>query len=227
MKRRTLDIVISIGGAALAGLLVVVALVLTSNANFSKDYVAGQLNEQGITFKAEDQLTPWERQFTEARSGCVITYAGQPVTTGKQAECFANEYIGAHLKDPAANPPAEGRSFSELGTVRRALLTQIAEAEATNDPGLTALQDELAALTAARNTVFQGEMLRGTLLTAYGFSVLGDKAEQGARVAYLAAIVLAVLAAAGFVHAFATPKTRLVGHAEPVRHAEDKRLEHI
>ena len=39
MQRRTLDILFSIGGLALAARLLVLGLVMTSNANFAKDYV--------------------------------------------------------------------------------------------------------------------------------------------------------------------------------------------
>jgi hypothetical protein len=56
--------------------------------------------------------------------------------------------------------------------------------------------------------VFKGETLRGPLLTSYGFSVFGDKARQGATVAYLAAALLALLSIAGFVHALATPRDK-------------------
>ena len=51
MKRRTLDVLFSAGGIALAGLLLVLGLVMTSNANFAKNYVKDQLSQQNITFK--------------------------------------------------------------------------------------------------------------------------------------------------------------------------------
>src|SRR3989304_9369599 len=104
MKRRTLDIILSIGGLGLAGLLVIVAVVLTTEANFSKNYVKDQLSEQKITFTTVDKLAADDKAFTEARTGCVIEYAGQPLTTGKQAECYANEYIGGHLKKKPGGP---------------------------------------------------------------------------------------------------------------------------
>jgi len=49
MKRRTLDILFSTGGAVLAGLLLIVGIVMTSNANFARNYVADQLGNQHIT----------------------------------------------------------------------------------------------------------------------------------------------------------------------------------
>jgi uncharacterized membrane protein SpoIIM required for sporulation len=61
--------------------------------------------------------------------------------------------------------------------------------------------------------VFKGETLRGLLLTSYGFSEFGAKAGQAATVAYLGAGLMFLLAIAGLVHAFVTPKTR--GFAVP------------
>ena len=51
-------------------------------------------------------------------------------------------------------------------------------------------------------------MLRGALLSSYGFSVLGEKAMLGANIALVAAGVLAVLSVAGFIHAFVTPREK-------------------
>ena len=105
MKRRTLDVLFSVGGLALAALLLVLGLVMTSNANFAKSYVKDQLTQQKISFKTADTLTP-----EEAQSACLVKYAGLPLTTGKQAECYANDFIGLHLQSIA-----DGKTYSELG----------------------------------------------------------------------------------------------------------------
>ena len=62
MKRRTLDILFSIGGMAFAALLLVLGLVMSSNANFANTYVTDQLSQQNITFKTADTLTDEEKQ---------------------------------------------------------------------------------------------------------------------------------------------------------------------
>lgn len=197
MKRRTLDIMFSIGGLALAGLLLAVGLVMTSNANFANDYVAAQLSQQNITFKTADTLTAEEKQ-----SACLVQYAGQQLTTGKQAECYANDFIGLHLKSTA-----NGATYADLGGPQSQLRAKVAQAKETNDPALADLQKELDTVTAQRETVFKGETLRGLLLTSYGFSEFGVKAGQAATVSYLAAGLLLLLAIAGLVHAFVVPKT--------------------
>jgi len=219
MKRRTLDILFSVGGLALAVLLLVIGSVMTSNANFAKRYVTDQLKAQKITFKTAATLTDEEK-----KSACVVQYAGQALTTGRQAECYANEFIGLHVKT-AAN----GKTYAELGTDQAALRSQITAAQAANDPQLPALQKQLADLTATRETLFKGETLRGLLLTSFGFSVFGVKGQQVATVAFLAAGLLVLLALAGFVHAFVTPKSK--GFALPesgrLEKKEEKELAHI
>ena len=59
-------------------------------------------------------------------------------------------------------------------------------------------------------TLFQGETLRGLLLTSYGFSIFGERAQQAAWVCFAVALVLFLAAIAGFVHAFTTPKEKTV-----------------
>lgn len=198
MKRRMLDVLFSGGGFALAVLLLVLGLVMTSNANFAKDYVKEQLGQQKITSKTVDTLTDEEK-----RSACLLKYAGQPLLTGKQAECYANEFIGLHVKSTAG-----GLTYAELGDAQTALRTKVAAAQAANDPNLAVLQKQLADMTTQRETLFKGETLRGLLLTSFGFSVFGVKGEQVATVAYTVAAVLALLSIAGFVHALRTPKNQ-------------------
>jgi hypothetical protein len=208
MKRRTLDILFSIGGLAIAGLLLIAGLVLTQNANFANNYVHDQLAQQQIFFKTADTLTAEEKN-----SACLVKYAGQQLTTGKQAECYANEFIGLHLKSTA-----DGKTYAEVGTPQAALRKQVTDAKAANDPNVADLQKQLDTVTAQRETLFKGETLRGLLLTSYGFSEFGAKAAQAAMVAYGAAGLMFLLAIAGFAHAFTTPKDR--GFAVPEKAKE-------
>jgi hypothetical protein len=206
MKRRTLDILFSAGGLVLAVLLLAVGIVMTSNANFAKNYVTTQLSEQNISFTPVDKLSDEEK-----KSACLVQYAGQKLTTGKQAECYANDYIGLHVKSVA-----NGQTYADLGTPQRNLQAKVAAAQKSNDPNLADLQKQLATVTQQRETLFKGETLRGLLLTSYGFSVFGEKAGQAALVSYLAALLLALLSIAGFVHALVTPKSRAFAPTESV-----------
>ncbi len=195
MQRRTLDFLFSIGGMFLAALLLVLGLVMTSNANFARNYVKDQLSEQNIVFKPAEFLKP------EEKAACVVENGGKPLTTGKQAECYANEYIGVHVK-----AVADGKTFADLGTPQRELQAKVDEAETANSADLADLKADLAAITVQRDTLFKGETLRGLLLTSYGFSVFGDKGAQVATVSYIVAALLFLLSIAGLVHAVKTPK---------------------
>jgi hypothetical protein len=197
MNRR--GIIVGATALALAGLLTIGGLVLRGHAEFAETYTTQQLSQEKISFKPADQLSSEEIAFTEARTGCVVTYAGQPLTTGRQAECYANEYLGGHLTYLATRLGMEsvayvdGLTYSELGAVQADLRAKIAEAEAQNDPALAALEDELAAVTTVRTKTFEGAMLRSALLSVYGFSVLGEKATEAYVAAFIAAAVLAGL----------------------------------
>jgi len=210
MKRRTLDVLLSLGGLVLAGLLLVAGLVLTSNANFANNYVTDQLSQQNITFKTADTLTNEEKQ-----QACLATYAGQKLTTGKQAECYANNFIGLHLKSTA-----NGQTYADLGAPQSQLRAQVAQAQTANAANLADLQKQLADVTSQRETVFKGETLRGLLLTSYGFSEFGAKAAQAATVAYLAAGLMLLLSIFGLVHAYVTPKNKAFAAPESARAVE-------
>lgn len=201
MKRRTLDNMFSAGSLSLALLLLVLGLVMTSNASFAKNYVRDQLGQQRITFKTSDALTAEER-----KSDCLGKNAGLALTTGKQAECYANDFIGLHVKSVA-----NGQTYADLGEPQAVLRASVAEAAESNDPTLSDLQDKLTALTNQRETLFKGETLRGLLLTSYGFSVFGVKGGQVAVVSYAVSALLALLAIGGFLHARRTPRDEEFG----------------
>ena len=147
MKRRTLDVLFSAGGLALAGLLLVLGVVMTSNANFAKSYVKDQLSAQKITFKPVATLTDEEK-----KSACLVKYAGKQLTTGKQAECYANEFIGLHVK-AAAN----GLTYAELGVPQTELRDKLAAAQESNDAASVAdLQKQLDEVTGQTRDALQG-----------------------------------------------------------------------
>jgi hypothetical protein len=198
MRRRTLDIVFSVGGLLLALLLVVLGLVMQNQASFAQDYVNGQLTAQKITFTPADKLTAEEKQ-----AACLVENGGAALSTGKQAECYANKYIGVHLSEIN-----NGKTYAETSNESRAAKTKADDATKTNpsDSGNAQLTAQASALAGKTDTLFKGETLRGLLLTSYGFSIFGERAQQAAWVAFGAALVLLLASIAGFVHAFTTPR---------------------
>ncbi len=205
MKRRTLDIIFSVGGVALALLLVVLGFVLKSNADFANSYVHNQLLEQKITFTPVDKLAPAEKA-----SAGLVSNAGLPLASGKQAEIYANDYIAHHLSEVN-----NGKTYSQTSNDARALRAKATAAQKAGAADATTLDEQATALEAQVQTLFRGETLRGLLLTSYGFSIFGDKAMQAAWVAFAAALVLLLASAAGFVHAFRTSKEKAFAPVEP------------
>ena len=108
-------------------------------------------------------------------------YAGQQLTTGAQAEVYADHFIANHLKVIGG-----GKTYAQLS------------AEAIAQP-------KNAALAAQVSTVFKGETLRGLLLNAYAFGTMGMIAGIAAIAAYIAGAVVLILAGLGLMHARRTP----------------------
>jgi hypothetical protein len=190
MKRRTLDIIFAVGGLLVALLILVLGLVLQNQANFAKDYVHNQLAEQKITF------TPANFLKADENNPCLKKYAAKPLATGKQAECYANHYIGVHVA--LIN---NGKTYSETSTDARNLDTQLAAMPDQTTAAAKKLAAQAQDLHGKATTLFQGETLRGLLLTSYGFSIFGDRAQQAADVCFALALVLFLAAIAGFIHA--------------------------
>lgn len=216
MKRRTLDFIFSGGGVLLAILLLVLGLVLADQAAFAEDYVRDQLREQKITFTEEDALTDEEKNWKEG-SKCLTEYAGQLMETGKMAECYANYYIAMHMRRSAASAAVDGQkmgwddeTYATMGPIRTALIAEVNKAKEAGDKAAQeAAQKKLDAATSLRSTFQTGETLRGLLLTTYGFSIFGDRADLAATVCFIIAGLLLVLSIAGFVHAFMTPPDKI------------------
>jgi len=196
MKRKTLDIGMSAGGVLLAALAIILGFVFQANADFATSYVRDQLSDQKISFPAAENLTE-----AEAGVSCLIEYAGTVLDSGKKSECYANEYIGDHLKGIGG-----GETYASLGTPQRELQSQVDAAKKANDSTLVSLEADLAKISGQRETMFKGETLRGLLLTTYGFSVLGEKAALAAMIAFFAAAILLLASGAGFIHALSTQK---------------------
>jgi hypothetical protein len=210
MKRRTLDIIFAGGGLLVAVILVALGFALLTQYTFAQDYVKEELSAQKIVFATADKLTPEETTW-KAGSACLVTYAGQTMETGPQAECYAKYYLAKHMDTSAKNAGFPGATYATLGGIRTDLSAQIAAAKAKSDTtGAADLQKKLDSATSLRTTMQTGETLRGLLLTVYGFSAIGEKAGLAANIIFGLAGLMAVLAVAGFVHAFMTPKEKVV-----------------
>src|SRR5262249_17037760 len=187
MRRRTFDIIVSSVGAVLALVLLAAGALAMWGYSFANNSVRDQLTAQQIYFPpaGSDALKPPEigRYLNQ--------YAGQQLTTGAQAEAYADHFIAVHLKEIAG-----GLTYAQVS------------AKAQADPTNTQLQ-------AQANTLFKGETLRGLLLNAYAFWKVGQIALYAGIAAFAGAAVMLVLTALGYWHLRRVPADREVFAGKP------------
>lgn len=197
----------------IVSLQAVIVIVLASAAafafyegNFVTGYVRDQLTAQQISFPTAAALAADTRSSEYGSE--FKSYAGQQITNGDQARVYANNYIGVHL-----NGVAGGLTYSTLGTKISGLSAQLAAMSKT-DPGYAALQTQITTLNGQRDTLFKGEMLRGTLLNSWGWWTLGVYATYAGIGLLVAA--LAVLGALVFELVIAGRKPEPVKVAQKI-----------
>jgi uncharacterized membrane protein len=180
MRRRTFDALVSTGGLVLAIVLTVAGGLLLWGHNFADSNVKTQLVQQKIDFPDKAGIAA---QKNAEITKYVTPYAGQQVTTGKQAQVFADHYIKVHMEGIA-----DGQTYSEVSGQYLAL-----SASNPDDP-------KVAELAGQRQALFMGETLRGMLLNAYAFWKVGQIALIAAWVSFIGAGLLFLLSALGFWH---------------------------
>jgi branched-subunit amino acid transport protein len=189
ITRRRVDRVLIGFGALAAVVFAVAGGLLLWGHNFSSDYVSRELGSQNITFPDAAALT------AEGRTD-LLSHAGNSVNSGNEAEAYAS-YINGHLQGIA-----DGQTYADLGTPQRAATAAVAAAQDSGASQATIddLQAKATALTAQRTSLFQGETLRGLLLSAYAWSTVGMIAGIAAIAAFVASAVAIVLVVLGMVH---------------------------
>ena len=189
VTRRRIDHVLIGLGAAVTAVLVIAGALLTWGSNFAGDYVSDELTAQNISFPPAESLAE------EGRDD-LVRFAGVQVSTGEHAEAYAS-FIAGHVENIGG-----GLTYAELGGPQRAAQAAVTEAIAEGAPAeeVAALEEEAAAISGQRDTIFRGEILRGTLLNAYAWSTMGRIAGIAANVAFVGAIVMLALVVAGGLH---------------------------
>src|ERR1700722_11914071 len=186
MKRKTFDMVMSAGGGVLVVVLLAAGALGMWGYSFANSNVHNQLAEQQISF-------PPLSAFAQAKPGTEITpgmipylekYAGQQLPTGSEAKGYADHFIAIHLSEM----PYAG-VYSKVSAASMAKPTN-------------------ATLAAEVQTVFRGTTLRGLLLEAYGFSVLGVIALWAVIASFVLAGLMTLLVGFGFWHSRRVPATK-------------------
>jgi hypothetical protein len=161
MRRRTFDLLVA-GGLLLWG------------HNFVTDQVHTQLAAQKIVFPPASSEAI--KALPAADAQAMTAYAGQQMTTGAQAQTYADHFIAVHLREIGG-----GKTYSQLSAASLA-------------------QPKNTALAAQVQTMFRGETLRGLLLNAYAFWEMGQIMFIGAIVAFAAAAVMLIMSVFGIAH---------------------------
>jgi hypothetical protein len=197
MRRRTFDALVSGAGLLLAAVLLVAGGLLTWAHVFVGNQVHSQLAAQKIEFPTT--ANPEFTALPKADQAAMAPYAGQQMTTGAEAQVYADHFIAVHLKEIGG-----GKTYSQLSAEAMAKTTDT----------------KLAGVVA---TIFKGTTLRSMLLEAYGFGTMGQIALVSAIVSYIGAGLLAFLSLLGFAHLRRTrPETEVlpnVAHHARAGHA--------
>jgi hypothetical protein len=183
MNRKSFDKIASVIGLLLAGFLIVIGGILQYGGNFATDQVAAQLEPQAITIPAENgdpKVTDEVKKFF-ADNGEKI------MTTGKQAQMYADHYIGFHMSEMPTYAAASGANRAAAGALAA-------------DPTNAELQVAAKQASGMVETVFKGETLRGMLLNAYAFGTLGQIAMIASYVSFAGGLIFLILALLGFAH---------------------------
>ena len=171
MRRRAFDGLAVTAGLLIAGLLLVAGGLLTWGHNFVTSEVHTQLAAQKIVFPPANSPAVKGAEFAPMRQ-----YGGQLMTTGAQAQVYADHFIAVHLSEIGG-----GQTYAQLS------------AKALANPKDTALAAQV-------QTMFRGETLRGLLLNAYAFWTIGQIMLWAAIAAFAGAGLLLILAIFGFIH---------------------------
>jgi hypothetical protein len=190
MQRKVFDVLASASGMLMVVVLVVAGGLLMWGYSFANSNVHNQLAQQQIVFppKAAFAHPVAGSEITPSMIGTVSKFAGQPLTTGTQAEVYANDFIGVHLAEIGG-----GKTYAQLSAAAMAL------------------PKGSAAYTAAEakvQTVFQGTTLRGLLLEAYAFGTFATIALIAAISAFALAGLMALLVVFGLWHARRTDEAK-------------------
>jgi uncharacterized membrane protein len=193
LKRKTFDKIVTAIGAGLTVLLFVVAALANWGASFAADSVSSQLKAQEITLPASTGNADESADVT----AYFKSHGDKLMSTGKDAQMYADHYIAFHM----SHMP----TYAEASNASRAAAAALA-----GNPKDAALKADADAKAATVETVFKGNMLRGTLLTAYAFGTLGDIAGYAAIAALLGALVMLVLTIAGVAHLRRTDDSAMI-----------------
>ncbi len=190
MRRRTFDALATMAGLVLAVVLAIGGGLLLWGHSVINTDVHNQLAAQKIVFPPTSSSAI--KELPAADGAAMSKYGGQLMTTGAQAETYADHFIAVHLVKIGG-----GKTYSQL-----------------SEASLAAPKN--TALAAQVQTIFRGQTLRGLLLNAYGWWQMGQIMLISAIVAFCGAGLFLILSGFGFWHLRrTTPETEIFPKTAP------------
>lgn len=170
-QRKIIDKVFILLGLVATVVLLAIGGITWWGHSFAITNVRDELSSQKIYFPEKGSPGLSPTEFPDLQK-----YAGQLVDTGPKAKAYANGFIGRHLEKVA-----DGKTYAEVSSL------------AQKDPSNQKLQQQ-------KQTLFQGETLRGLLLSGYVYWNLGVLAQYIAIASFAAAALMALLVFLGLAH---------------------------
>lgn len=165
MKRKFVDQLLFTASLVLGAALLAGAGLAWWGQSFATDQVKSQLVQEKIFFPAAGSPAFAAKDYPTLQK-----YAGTQIDNGDKAKAYADEYIWVHMMKASG-----GKTYAEVSELSRQNPTD-------------------AKLTALKNTLFQGDMLRSSLLTAYAFSRFGVIAHWAMMACLIGAGLMALTA---------------------------------
>ncbi|MEA5153420.1 hypothetical protein [Raineyella sp.] len=154
-----------------AVVLVLVGVAAIIGGTWAHGYVKNQLSSERITMPAGAALT------NDDMKAALTKYAGTPLDNGPKAEAFANHYILEHM-----NASSSGKTYNEISGQYQTL-----SKDTNADPA------QVKKLGDLRQSLFMGDTLRGMLLTAYAWWLVGTIALWAGIALVVIAVILGIL----------------------------------
>jgi hypothetical protein len=165
VKKNSYDQLLMWVGAVLCVVFVACAGLAYWGGQFADEQVSSQLTQEKIYFPKAGSPALDPQEFPGLQQ-----YAGQQIDTGDKAKAYADEFIWHHMMKASG-----GKTYAEVSE------------EAMANP----TDQKLAGL---KGMLFQGDMLRSSLLTAYAFSRFGLVAQYAVIVCLVGAGIMLLLA---------------------------------
>ncbi|MGZ4649597.1 MAG: hypothetical protein ACXV3A_03530, partial [Kineosporiaceae bacterium] len=181
MSRSIIDRLVSAIGVVVGVALLAASALLFYAHSYVHNQLSDQLTQQQVVFPAADSQAV--TSLPAADQAAMKQYAGQTMSTGAQAQTYADHFIKIHLAEVAG-----GQTYSQVS------------AKAQADPTNTQLAGQV-------QTLFRGETLRGLLLNAYAWDTMAAIAFISSWVSLAAGVILFGLAYFGLRHARRTDIT--------------------